>query len=387
MKDKRRNVFSRLASLSVKYRYPKTQTTIAGSSTHAAMMASSSLTQEVVEFEQATAEGTSPMEQTTFFGYVFQPHEAPRSIVVAELSELVSQSEKYLWIDLTHSRAEEIEVLAQVFSIHPRGVETILSAWKSPRLDVFGDYFLITATLPLLETHPYRVQAHQLHLLVGKQFFLSAHHVTLPFLERVLMRCLLHSEQAQMQSAFLLSVVLDELLAYYEDLNEQLQVQIEQMEERALLDTSDGFLTDLLHFKRYAFALYQFANQHRSLFVVFLRPDFHPISEQDVILYYRDLETRFSRLAETLQAAKEAVNGIFDIYVSHVSHYTNKVIKILTMVSTVLLPSTLILTFFSTQNITDIPVLTHRIGFTIMVVSILCVSATILWRFRHQGWW
>jgi|GEM_PF-2696166 Mg2+ and Co2+ transporter CorA len=70
----------------------------------------------------------------------------------------------------------------------------------------------------------------------------------------------------------------------------------------------------------------------------------------------------------------------------NVSHHTNNVIKILTMVSTILLPSTLIFTFFSTDNIQDFPIFTHRIGFLLMVVSVVCVSAIILWRFRNKGW-
>ena len=152
------------------------------------------------------------------------------------------------------------------------------------------------------------------------------------------------------------------------------------------MDTSDSFLRDLLHFKRYAFALTQLADQHRAIFAVFLRPDFHYIPEQEIMLYYRDLDARLSRLIDLLRAARESVNGIFDIYVSHMSHRTNAVIKILTMVSTVLLPSTLVFAFFSTNSIQDIPILTHRLGFLLMVASVICISVMILWRFRHKGW-
>lgn len=92
------------------------------------------------------------------------------------------------------------------------------------------------------------------------------------------------------------------------------------MEERALTDPSEHVLTELLHFKRYAFTLSQLVDQYRPVFAAFLRPDFHDIPQQEVAIYYRDLEARFARLANTLLAAKESVNGIFDIYVSHISH-------------------------------------------------------------------
>jgi magnesium transporter len=346
----------------------------------------SSLTQDVITFEQAPTTEASSVQQTTFMGYAFRSETQPRSIEVVDIIETMNDAENYLWIDISNYTPMDLQTLTQGLQVHPIAVQAALSAWRSPRLDVFGDHFFVTATLPYLQSHPYRVQAHQINLFVGKKFLLSAHQVALPFVGRVLTRGTLHTENTQIDAAFLLYILLDELLTYYEDLNVLMQEQIEQMEERALMDTSDGFLTDLLHFKRYAFALTQLADQHRAIFAVFLRPDFHYIPEQEIVLYYRDLDARLSRLIDVLRAAKESVNGIFDIYVSHVSHHTNNVIKILTMVSTILLPSTLIFTFFSTDTIQDIPIFTHLIGFLLMVVSVICISVIILWRFRNKGW-
>ena len=385
-KDQRKRFFTRLSRLSVRYRKTKAHTTLAGGSGQELSATSASLTRDVLTFEQAPATEAATVQKTTFMGYVFQPETQPRSIEVVDIGEVLADPANYTWIDLSNYVAEDLRALTQALQIHPIAVQVALSAWKSPRLDVFGDHFFVTATLPYLQSNPYRVQAHQVNLFVGKNFLLSAHQAALPFTERVLTRGALHTENAQIDSAFLLYIVLDELLTYYEDLNVRMQEQIEQMEERALLDTSDNFLAELLHFKRYAFALNQLADQHRAIFAVFLRPDFHYIPEQEIVLYYRDLDARHARLINTLQAAKESVNGIFDIYVSHVSHHTNNVIKILTMVSTILLPSTLIFTFFSTDNIQDFPIFTHRIGFLLMVVSVVCVSAIILWRFRNKGW-
>lgn len=343
----------------------------------------SSLAQDVITFEQAA---TSSQQQTTVMGTVFRSETSPRSIEVMAIVETMNDAENYLWIDLANYVPEDLQTLTQGLQIHPTAVQVALSVCKNPRLDVFGTHFFVTTTLPHLHINSYRIQAHQINLFVGPNFLLSAHQVTLPFAERVLMRSALHTETTQIDSAFLLYILLDELLTYYEELYVLLQEQIEQMEERALMDTSDRFLTDLLHFKRYAFALTQLADQHRAIFAVFLRPDFHYLPEQEIGLYYRDLDVRLSRLLELLHAAKESVNGIFDIYVSRVSHHTNNVIKILTMVSTILLPSTLIFAFFSTDSIQDIPILTHRFGFLLMIFSVICISVMILWRFHHKGW-
>ena len=385
-KDQPKRFFTRLSRLSVRYRKTKNQTTLAGGSRQVLLHSPSSLTQDVITFEQAPTTEASPVQQTTVMGTVFRSETQPRSIEFVDIVETMNDAQNYLWIDFSNYVPGDLQTLTQALQIHPSAVHLALSHWRSPRLDVFGDHFFVTVILPCLQSHPYRVQTHQVNLFVGSNFLLSSHQIALPFAERILTRGALHTQNAQIDSAFLLYILLDELLTYDEDLHVLIQQQIEQMEERALMDTSDSFLRDLLHFKRYAFALTQLADQHRAIFAVFLRPDFHYIPEQEIMLYYCDLDARLSRLIDLLCAAKESVNGIFDIYVSHMSHRINAVIKILKMVSTVLLPSTLVFAFFSTNSIQDIPILTHRLGFLLMVASVICISVMILWRFRHKGW-
>ena len=58
--------------------------------------------------------------------------------------------------------------------------------------------------------------------------------------------------------------------------------------------------------------------------------------------------------------------------------------KVLTMVSTILLPATIILGFFGT-NFQNIP-LYQPIGFVSMLVLLVLTTTTLLWAFRRRGW-
>jgi magnesium transporter len=182
----------------------------------------------------------------------------------------------------------------------------------------------------------------------------------------------------------MLYIVLDELLAYYEHLAELVQEEIEKVEERALTDTSKEFLADLIHFKRYAFALSQVAAQHREVFIAFLRPDFGWVSGDEVEVYYRDLERRLASLHDVMLAAREAVNGAFDIYVSHMSHRTNHVIKVLTMVSAILFSLSVVIGLFST-SIQGLPFY-RPVDFLILLALMVVISAAILFTFHRNRW-
>ena len=88
--------------------------------------------------------------------------------------------------------------------------------------------------------------------------------------------------------------------------------------------------------------------------------------------YFRDLDVRLGRLLDALEAAKESVNGSFDLYVSQVAHRTNDIMKVLTIVSVTLLPASVILGFFGTSF--ESPRINTTGGFIVMVALIVLTT-------------
>jgi Mg2+ and Co2+ transporter CorA len=72
------------------------------------------------------------------------------------------------------------------------------------------------------------------------------------------------------------------------------------------------------------------------------------------------------------------------IYVSQVSHRTNNVMKTLRMVSTVLLPASLIVAFFGT-SFEGLPLYQPDDFWAMIVVILLTFGAALMW-FRRRGW-
>jgi len=258
-------------------------------------------------------------------------------------------------------------------------------AWRSTPATIFA-----SATLASLDADARRVTASELDLFVGTTYLVSAHKRPLPFGEHLRARALASPALVGTGTAFLLCVLLDETLAYDEELNDRLQGDIARLEERALRDNSDAFLADLLAFKRYAFALAQLAEQHRPVFAAFGRPDFSWVADAgpEIGAAFADLAAHLARLGDALSAARDAVNGAFDIDVSHQSHRTNQVIKVLTLVSTVLLPATLIVSLSGVNlgaSVQGVPIETP-LGFALLLGCIALVSAALLRAFRRREW-
>ena len=343
---------------------------------------------EVVDVEGVAPTAAPGALLETVTAWLFQPDQEPVAVDPRDLPALVAVEENFVWVDLSAYAQADLREVSRLLVLHRKAVHAALSPWQRPRLAVYSDHFATSATVARLDAVAYRVQASELDLFVGRNYLVSAHKQPLPFADHLLARARHSPELVRLDAAFMLYVVLDELLAYYEELNEHVQSEIERMEERALRDTSDRFLEDLLHFKRYAFALSQLADQHRAVFAAFLRPDFTWVSGEEVEDYFEDLEGRLARLLDTLTTAKEAVNGAFDIYVSHMSHRTNAVIKLLTIVSTVLFSASIIIGIFGTTIAATLPskALASPAGLVVMLLCIAAVSGGTIVIFRRRGW-
>lgn len=343
------------------------------------------LAPDVVEPEdEAAAVSAASATAADLSMQVFGEGDDPREGRLDELHTLVQDDRMFVWIDLSDYRPDDLQRIARTLDLNRVAVHLALSPWQRPRLDSFGDHYFVSATVARIDGESYRIQAGQLDLFVGNNFLVSLHKLPLPFRDNVLARSRHNPELLDLDSSYMLYIILDELLAYYEDVGEEVRAEVEVAEEQALADPQDSFLQDVLHLKRYVFALDQLVQHHRQVFEAFLRPDFAFVSGQEVDVYFRDLEDRLERLVDTLRATRESVNGAFDIYVSHMAHRTNHIIRVLTVVSTVILPMTLVISFFGT-SFKNVPIYNLG-GFIALIVILAVLVGGILGIFRRQGW-
>jgi magnesium transporter len=341
--------------------------------------------QDVVEIERSVGATTSEVDRAEGVRAVsFSRDGQPVPIDMNAVPELVTHDENFVWIDLTRA-PDALNWLARELHFSHREVHAALSEWQRPALDVAGDHFSVSVTLPRFDAKDRHVVAGRLFMFVGRNYLVSTHLDALPFDDSILARVRLNPELPRLDAAFMLYIILDSLLEYFEDQGDDADEEIERMELLALVDAHDDFLGELLRVKRYVYALSRLVEQHRQVFVAFLRPDFPFVTGDDISGYFRDLDGRLNRLLDNLASAKESVNGSFDIYVSRVAHQTNAVMKVLTIVSAVLLPITVILSFFST-SFSDLGPVYSTQGFVIMIALIVLSVTGLIAIFKFRGW-
>lgn len=96
---------------------------------------------------------------------------------------------KWWWLDVTGASNEEMQVLGQVFQIHPLTLEDIMMEESGEKCDVFSSYYFVIYKTVLARTEgTMAFDQLNLNMLVRKSSILSFHQKPTNHVDRVLER-------------------------------------------------------------------------------------------------------------------------------------------------------------------------------------------------------
>lgn len=109
------------------------------------------------------------------------------------------------------------------------------------------------------------------------------------------------------------------------------------------------------------------------------------VHQQHDPFYYMELYDHMIRHFDTVDTYRELVNSVMDLHLSTVSNRLNEIVKTLTLVTTVLLPASLMAALYG-MNFDYLPLIHYRFGFFVVLGVIGAISAAVYAFFRHRRW-
>ncbi|OAI39149.1 hypothetical protein AYO38_08120, partial [bacterium SCGC AG-212-C10] len=114
------------------------------------------------------------------------------------------------------------------------------------------------------------------------------------------------------------------------------------------------------------------------------RGEFEYVAEPNRI-YFRDVYDHLVRIDFSLEGLREDTDVALSTYLSSVNNELSTVMKVLAIVATLALPSTVITGIFGT-NFDNVPGLHSSEGFLLMVASMVALGLGMGIYFRRKGW-
>jgi len=110
-----------------------------------------------------------------------------------------------------------------------------------------------------------------------------------------------------------------------------------------------------------------------------------PLIDEEERIYLRDCYDHMVQIIDLLENYRDVTSGLMEVYLSSISNRTNEIMKVLTIISAVLIPLTLVAGIYG-MNFKIMPLLESPWGFSFSLGLMLIIALGLLAYFRIKGW-
>jgi magnesium transporter len=291
---------------------------------------------------------------------------------------------KWIHVNGVHD-IDIIQNLGTFYELHPLILEDIPSIGQRPKIDLLpnGVYVVLRAFNYSAELN--RVTSEQVSIILGDRFVLSFQETSKSLFESVTERLRIHGSSIQANgSDYLAYTLLDLLVDKYFYVLEELGESIEHLEDELITDATPDMLTRIYKLKRIVISLRRFVWPLREVSFRLSR-EAPAIIQESTQLYMRDLYDHVIRVADLLETYRETITGMLEIYLSSTSNKMNEIMQLLTVISTIFIPLTLMTSVYG-MNWPWMPELEFQYGYPIFILIMILISVVLLLLFRRKGW-
>jgi magnesium transporter len=301
-----------------------------------------------------------------------------------------------LWVDAQDPTDSELNELKDYFSLDEHNLEELTQEGARSRIDEHEDRVFCLLNFPNRESFVSEDKMEQLAMLVCSSWIITVHKGYSDLTCAVYKKIGTHgyfSLSLTPSTDILLYIFLDLVTSEYYPVSDQVFERLEAFNQKALRlfrersrQTYGDFGLQLIEVRERLVALRQSLSPFREIMGRITRGEFALV--QGVNLpRFGDLYDRTIQLVEVVDAHREDLASIRDILVNVQTINTNNIIRVLTIISAIFLPLTLISGIYGTNfTLGAIPETSTPYGFYIMLGIMGAVATILVVIFKLRRW-
>ena len=289
-----------------------------------------------------------------------------------------------VWMDVVTPTEDDFRILSDVFRFHPLSVEDARSALQYPKIEPYPGYLYLVLHGIDLKRGQTQFATRDIDFFLGRTFLVTVHDGESRSIGRLREVCDRHERVLIEGPVGLLHRIVDSMVDNYRPAIEELEDRIGKLEELAFTG-EQHMVRQVLKLKRDLSHLRRVLLPQRDAIGRLARREFGEISDE-MAYRFRDVYDHVARYTEESILFQDRVTGILEVNLSTVSNRLNMVMKVLTVMSTIFLPLT-VLTGMWGMNV-PLPAFPggEDVQFWWVAGTMVAISVTMLALFRRRGW-
>ena len=295
------------------------------------------------------------------------------------IKEAESTTEPY-WIDINMPTENDFIVLKNHFKFHPITLDDCAQKLKRSKIHDYNEYHFITVTVSenmVKGNFSYK----NIHIFLTEKFILTIHYNENKVLKKIFTRIQKDSKIFSNGTDFIMYHIFDEIVEQYFLLTDKIENHIDNLEEKAMNNPVQSTVNEIMKTKKTIITLRRVISPIRELVNTLLRHD--DIISTNNRIYYTDLYDHILRIYDLIESEQEMITSCLELYSSQLSNSMNKVMKFLTIITTIMMPLTIITGLYG-MNFKNMPELEYKYGYFIVLFIMLSITIFQVIFFRRK---
>ncbi len=291
------------------------------------------------------------------------------------------------WVDIEHPTEKETEYLAQHYSFHPLDLDDCLSRIQRPKIDEYKDYLFLVLHFPIFNKEARVTTSSQVSVFIGQNYLITLHKGELKPLVKLFKECQIDEQSRQEHfsegSSYLLYRIIDRLVDYCLPISNKMLDNIEDVEDKIFSNQARSQIREISMLRRDIISFRRIIWPMRAV-IGSLEPKARRFAKMDLAVYFGDTVDHLDKIWDALDEYKEIIEGLNDTHDSLATNRTNEVVRILTIIATILLPITLLASIWG-MNI-SLPFQGSSYALLYIILIMIAIIGSMLYFFRRQHW-
>jgi len=288
-----------------------------------------------------------------------------------------------VWVDMAAPTPEEARILSDVFHFHPLSVEDAQSALQFPKIEAYPNYLYAVLHGIDVESEQ-RFATRDIDFFLGSNYLVTVHDGRSRSIARLREVCGEHAHILAEGPVALMHRIVDIMVDNYRPAIDAIEQRIEDLEADAFLG-EERMVREVLSLRRDLAFMRRVMTPQRDVIARLARREFPQIADE-MAFRFRDVYDHVVRMTDESILFQERLTGVLEVNLATVSNRLNQIMKVLTVMSTIFLPLT-VLTGMWGMNIG----LPHFPGgdaaqFWWLIAIMVAISAAMIAVFRRRDW-
>lgn len=294
------------------------------------------------------------------------------------------EAASYTWLDLVEPTTEELELLTSVFHFHPLAVEDCRRPHYRPEMAQYDEYAFLLLRCIQSEERGRGPLTAALSVFLGPRYLVTVHHQELPFLTELFAQYRKDPRLFQKGVDFALYSLLEPLTDTYFTFFDRTEERIEHLEEETFRRPTRRLLNQVFTLRRQAIKLRKVLGAQRDIMNLLAFPE-SKLVHPDNRVFFLDIYNEMLRLIDQVETLHDLASSTVEIYLSITSNRLNEIMKVLTIITTIMMPLSLIAGIYG-MNFRYMPELEWRYGYFVVLGVMALLAGIMVVMFRRRGW-